>query len=104
MTVKIIYELQNDAQYLVMWSEAFDKSRYFIAGPDGVVVPRGQLPPTEVKHSITTVMLQELLDELIGYGLRPSTNAWSAGHISDLKKHIDFAERVSFKLLEKGNG
>lgn len=101
MTVKIIYELNADAQYLVMWGEDYEKNRYFIAGPDGVMVKRNDPPPVEVKHSITTLMMVELLDELLAYGIRPSNNKWASGHVQDLKAHIAFAERMATALLPK---
>lgn len=100
MTVRITYELSMDAQYLCMWSEDSDRSRHFVAG-DGIVVPRNQPVPSEARHQITTVMLVQLLDELLAFGIRPSSNAWAAGHMADLKAHISFAERVAFKLLEQ---
>ena len=104
MTVRIWYELNNDMQYMsIFYEDQFEKTRHFVAG-EGVVVPRGQLPPKEVKHAISTIALQELLDELIAFGLRPSNNKWAAGHVQDLKAHIGFAEQVAFKLLEKSNG
>jgi hypothetical protein len=102
MTVRIWYELNSDAQYLTMYSEGSDKSRYFIAGPEWIRVEHGKAPPVEVKHAITTIMLMELMDELIAFGIRPSNNKWAAGHVQDLKNHIAFAERIATALLPKG--
>lgn len=105
MTVRIQYEVNMDQQYLIMFYDSdFDRSRIYISGPEPVVVPRGERAPDSVKHAVTTLMLVELLDAILAEGIRPSSNAWSAGHVSDLKKHIEFAERVSFKLLESKNG
>jgi hypothetical protein len=104
VTIRIHYELNTDAQYLVMWSEDYEHTRYFVAGPDGVRVERGKGTPPEVRHAVTTIMLVELMDELLKFGIRPSSNAWSAGHVSDLKAHIAFAERMATSLLPKGNG
>lgn len=101
MTVRIVYEIQSDNQYLVMFSEDYQKNRYFIAGPDGVVVEHGKQAPPTIKHAITTVMLVELMDELIAFGIRPSNNKWAAGHVQDLKAHIAFAERMATSLLPK---
>jgi len=101
VTVKIIYEVHTDAQYLVMWEEDSLRNRYFIAGPDGIVVEKHALAPPQVRHAVTTVMLQQLLDALLAEGIRPSSNAWSAGHVSDLKAHIAFAERMAASLLPK---
>lgn len=87
-----------------MWSEDDLRNRYFVAGKEGIVVQKCELPPDAVSHSVTTLMLQELLDAILAEGIRPSSNAWSAGHVSDLKAHVAFAESVAFKLLESKNG
>jgi hypothetical protein len=102
MTVRIVYEIQSDNQYLVMFSEDYQKNRHFIAGPDGVVVEHGKPAPPTIKHAITTMMLIELMDEMIAFGIRPSNNKWAAGHVQDLKNHIAFAERIATSLLPKG--
>jgi hypothetical protein len=102
MTVRIVYEIASDNQYLVMFSEGHEGHRYFIAGPDGITVERGKQAPPTIKHSISTVMLIELLDELLAFGIRPSNNKWSSGHVQDLKAHIAFAERMATALLPKG--
>lgn len=104
MTVRLDYSLNNDAQYLLMWTtqqHGPEQGRYFICGPELVFVKRGEIPPDCVKHSVTTLMLVELLDALLAAGLRPSSNAWSAGHVSDLKAHIQFAEHMATALLPK---
>jgi hypothetical protein len=101
MTVRLDYSINNDALYLVMYNKDDRGTRWFIAGPDGVTVQRGEQPPETVKHSVTTVILMELLDTLLAAGYRPTSNAWSAGHVSDLKKHIEFAERMATALLPK---
>lgn len=108
MTVRLDYSINNDALYLVMYHEdQCHRERHFIAGKDGVLVKRGELPPDGVCHTVNSVILIELLDALLAAGYRPSSNAWSAGHVSDLKKHIEFAERMATALLpksENGNG
>jgi hypothetical protein len=101
VTVRIIYELNTDAQYLIMCSEDYERNRYFIAGPEGIRVERNAPVPPEAKHAVTTVMLVELMDELLAFGIRPSSNKWSAGHVQDLKAHIAFAERMATSLLPK---
>jgi hypothetical protein len=101
VTVKIIYDISMDAQYLVMWNQDLQGHRHFIAGPNGIGVDKHTHAPVEVKHSITTFMLQELLDAILAEGIRPSSNACSAGHVSDLKAHIAFAEGMATALLPK---
>jgi hypothetical protein len=101
MTVRIIYELNTDAQYLVMCSEDYERNRYFIAGPEGIRVERHSPVPDAAKHAVTTLMLTELIDELLAFGIRPSNNKWSSGHVQDLKAHIAFAERMATALLPK---
>lgn len=108
MTVRLDYSINNDSMYLVMYYEdQYNRERHFIAGRDGIVVKRGDLPPDAVCHTVSSIVLVELLDAILAAGYRPSSNAWSAGHVSDLKKHIDFAERMAIALLpksESGNG
>lgn len=102
MTVRIEYEINTDSQYLIMFYEGdYGRERHYVSGPETIIVKRGEPAPACVKHAITTVALVELLDELLKMGLRPTSNAWSAGHVSDLKKHIDFAERMATALLPK---
>ncbi len=105
MTVRIEYEIHTDNQYLVMFYEGdYGRERHYISGPEPIVVKRGERAPDCVKHAITTIALVELLDELLKMGLRPTSNAWSAGHVSDLKKHIEFAESMARALLPKPEG
>jgi hypothetical protein len=100
--VRIDYDITTDRQYLVMFHEdQRDKSRHFFGGA-GVDVPKGEKPPESVKHSITTIQMIELLDAILAIGCRPTSNAWSAGHVSDLKAHIAFAEGVAMKMISKG--
>lgn len=102
MPARIWYELNRDAMYLSIWSEnTFDKTRAFVAGEDGYLSSRNEPVPPAARHAVTTIMLQELLDAILAEGIRPSSNAWSAGHVSDLKAHIAFAERMATSLLPK---
>lgn len=101
MPAQIHYEINSDKQYLVVWSDSYDKrSRLFMAG-DGVGIEQGERPPETVKHTITSWQMVELLDALLAYGVRPSSNAWSVGHVSDLKAHIAFAEKTVNQLMDK---
>lgn len=99
MTVHITYDISMDAQYLCMWWQDTEKTRYFVAG-EGITVARGAPVPKEVRHQVTKLILVELLDELLANGIRPSSNAWMAGHVADLKAHIAFAEKMALTLVE----
>jgi hypothetical protein len=100
MTVRLWYEINQDTMFLTLWGED-ERNRYFVSGADKVVVEKGAQVPDSVRHSVPERLMQELLDALINAGYRPSSNAWAAGHVSDLKKHIDFAEHMAKSLLEK---
>jgi hypothetical protein len=100
MHVKIHYDIATDNQYLVMFSEDYDRSRTFFGGPNPINVPRGENPPESVKHAITTLQMLALLDALLAEGMRPSSNEWSAGHVKDLKQQIDFLQGLVAKLTD----
>lgn len=108
MTCQIQYFINDDAQYLVMFEThefGSDRgARSFFGGKEPVLVARGQPVPDQCIHKITTLQMVQLLDALLAHGIRPSSNAWSSGHMADLKNHIAFAEKVAMTILEKSSG
>lgn len=108
MTCLIQYDISMDANRLVMYHTeeyGLDKGRrHFFGGRTPVSVARGEAVPDHCVHEITTLQMVELLDALLAYGIRPSSNAWSSGHMADLKNHIAFAEKVAMAALEKSSG
>lgn len=103
MTVRIDYSINHNSMYLVMFHEdRFHRERHFITGKTPLVIKDTESPPADaVCHAVNSLILIELLDALLAAGYRPSSNAWSAGHVSDLKAHIAFAERMATALLPK---
>lgn len=102
MGARVWYELNNDAYKVAMWDDHGNGDRAVFVGQDKwLVVHKGALIPPEAIHDLLDA--QGLLDALLQAGVRPSSNAWSAGHVSDLKAHIAFAERVTDRLLTGSN-
>lgn len=102
MGVKVWYEINHDELKFAMWKDLGNGDRgVFIGQETWKVFKRHDLIPQEAMH--TLVDAQGFLDALLQAGVRPSSDAWSAGHVSDLKAHIAFAERMADSLLTTAN-
>jgi hypothetical protein len=103
MGARVWYEINIDAMKFAMWDDRGNQERgVFIGGNEWRLVKQHELMPPEAIHELHDA--QGLLDALLAAGVRPSSNAWSAGHVADLKAHIAFAERVAIANLPTANG
>jgi hypothetical protein len=99
MTTRVWVDILRDTVRMIQYTDAAE-GRY-VQMPGGqvpVLVPRHQLAPDEAFTDIREP--QELLDELLKAGFRPSDHKWTGGHVKALENHIEFAEKVASKLLE----
>ncbi len=98
MSVKVWYEINHDELKFAMWKDLGNRERaVFIGQNTWKVFQPNELIPPEAMHTLCDA--QGFLDALLQAGIRPSSDAWSAGHVADLKAHITFAERMADRLL-----
>ena len=98
MGARVWYKINVDSLKFAMWDDLGNRERaVFIGGDQWRFIKPNEPVPPEAIHTLHDA--QGLLDALLAAGVRPSSNAWSAGHVSDLKAHIAFAERVALAVL-----
>lgn len=100
MTTRVWADISRDTVSMIQYSER-PEGRYFQMPGDQLpqLVPTHHMAPPEAIVQLHDP--QELLDELLKAGYRPSDNKWSGGHVRALEAHIAFAEKVASTLLEK---
>jgi hypothetical protein len=100
MTTRVWVDIRCDAVRMVQYSDTPNGRAVELQGDrPPLLLPRHQPIPDEAFTILREP--QELLDELLKAGYRPSDNKWTGGHVKALEKHIEFAERVATILLER---